>query len=231
MNRRHAIIAYRRAPGGAAGTASADLAAAAFSAWSAERPAPPGLRLSRLAGRRVAHGAGLPADKTVRAIEAQLDLVGTPGLRPDVLARMRAAPIIVVAGDGARRRHYAHGGVLLDARRLDPKKPLALFGLLQAYAGSRPARAACQPRLDRFRREALAAHVWPKTALMLQSTGDFFAATAAVYLVGTTNREPYTRAHLRQTQPAYYQWLADLFDRGVRAASGGRGGGAARRRR
>jgi len=156
----------------------------------------------------------LPADHTVRAIEAQLDLVERQRLPGNVLGLMRQAPVIVVAG-APRGVIYANGAVVLDARRLDPRKPAALYGLLQAYAERGLPGGLANGDLERFRAQAAAAHVWPKTALMLQSDGDFFAATATTYLTGATTREPYTRAHLKQTQPQCYQWLAALFDHGV----------------
>ena len=78
------------------------------------------------------------------------------------------------------------------------------------------AEVQCSERTAKqYRREAIAAHVWPINAQMLRSNGDFFAMTAGAYLAGVTTREPYTRAHLQKTQPGYYQWLAKLFDDGV----------------
>ena len=215
LNRRNAIIAIGCA-WAAAGTASADLLPPKLFDPGHAAPATALTFVYRgwsIDASRTAHA--LPADKTVRAIQAQLDLVARQGLSAGVLARMRAAPIIVVAGAAGDGVIYTHGAVLLDARRLDAKKPFALFGLLQAYADRGLPGGLANPDIARFREQALAARVWPKTALMLQNAGDFFAATAAAYLLGATNREPYTRAHLRQTQPAYYQWLVDLFDRGV----------------
>jgi hypothetical protein len=158
---------------------------------------------------------GQPAEKTVRAVQAQLDLVEHSGLKPDVLALMRATPIIVVADNRETVSYSRASGVVLNARRLDPRKPAALIGLLQAYLDRGLPGGLANPDVDRYRREAMAGHVWPNTALMLQSNGDFFAMTAGAYLVGATTREPYTRAHLQKTQPGYYQWLARLFDGGV----------------
>lgn len=155
-----------------------------------------------------------PADKTVRATEAQLDLVEHVGLKPDILAMMRATPILVV-GESRESVSYSRAAVVLNAKRMEPKKPLALLGLLQAYQDRGLPGGLANPDIDRYRREAIAAHVWPKAALMLQSDAEFFAMTAGTYLVGATTREPYTRAHLLKTQPAYYQWLARLFDGGA----------------
>jgi hypothetical protein len=157
---------------------------------------------------------GQAADKTVRLVEAQLDLVEQAGLKPDVLSLMRTTPIIAVA-DNRETVSYGKFGVVLNARRLDPKKPAALFGLLQAYLDRGLPGGLANPDIDRYRREAAGARVWPKTALMLQTDGDFFSMTAGAYLVGATTHEPYTRAHLAKTQPGYYQWLVQLFDNGV----------------
>jgi hypothetical protein len=217
LNRRHAIIALVLA--WAALGAAADsqpVLRPPFFGLVRPRPAPPlvfayhGWKVDASRSAR-----GQAADKTVRAVEAQLDLVEHAGLKPDVLALMRSVPIVVVA-DNRESVSYARAfGVVLNARRLDPKKPVALLGLLQAYLDRGLPGGLANPDIDRFRSEALAAHVWPKTALMLQSNANFFAMTAGTYLVGATTREPYTRVHLLKTQPAYYQWLARLFDGGA----------------
>jgi hypothetical protein len=179
------------------------------------KPAPPLIFVYhgwKVDASRSAHGQS--ADKTVRLVQAQLDLVEHAGLKPEVLNLMRATPIIVVA-DNRETVSYDKSGVVLNAKRLDTKKPAVLFGLLQAYLDHGLPGGLANPDVDRYRREAADAHVWPKTALMLQSDGDFFGMTAGAYLVGVTTHEPYTRAHLQKTQPGYYQWLAKLFDNGV----------------
>jgi hypothetical protein len=217
LNRRHAITALVLACAALGATAdSQPVLRPPFFGLVRPRPAPPlvfayhGWKVDASRSAR-----GQAADKTVRAVEAQLDLVEHSGLKPDVLALMRGVPIVVVA-DNRESVSYAHGsGVMLNARRLDPKKPLALLGLLQAYLDRGLQGGLANPDIDRFRSEALAAHVWPKTALMLQNNANFFAMTAGTYLVGATTREPYTRTHLLKTQPAYYQWLARLFDGGA----------------
>lgn len=162
------------------------------------------------------HGAtGQAPDRTVRQIKAQIDLVRKVGLKPDVLAAMRATPIQadpMKLGESAR---YVRGqGVLIKVAKLAPKKPVLLSGLLAAYHDQKLAAGPGQADIARFRNEAVARHVWPKSALMLQSDGDYFALTGSAYLYGAITREPYTRANLRQTQPAYYQWLAGFFDAG-----------------
>jgi len=218
VNRRHAITALVLACAALGATAdSQPVLRPPFFGLLRPRPAPPLIYTYRgwkVDASRSAHG--LSPEKTVRLVNAQLDLVEHFGLRPDVLNLMRAAPIIVVA-DNRETVTYSRppGVVVLNARRLDSKKPAALLGLLQAYLDRGLPGGVANPDVDRYRREAMAAHVWPINALMLRSNGDFFAMTAGAYLVGATTREPYTRAHLQKTQPGYYQWLAKLFDGGA----------------
>ncbi len=217
LNRRHAITAFVLACAAMGATAdSQPILQPPFFGLGRPRPAPPlvfAYHGWKVDASRTARGQ--PPDRTVRAVEAQLDLVEHAGLKPDVLALMRGVPVVVVA-DNREAVGYEHAvGVVLNARRLDPKKPVALLGLLQAYLDRGLPGGLANPDIDRYRHEAMTAHVWPKTALMLQNNGDFFAMTAGTYLVGATTREPYTRAHLAKTQPDYYQWLARLFDGGA----------------
>jgi hypothetical protein len=154
----------------------------------------------------------------VRQIKAQIDLVEHMGLKPETLAFMRTVPILAdPAKPNAQGEavHYVRGrGVVIRVNKLSPKKPILLGGLLRAYYDQRLASGPANSDIARFRTEAAARHVWPKTALMLQSDGDYFALTGSAYLHGAITHEPYTRVNLRQTQPRYYRWLAQLFDDG-----------------
>jgi len=217
LNRRNATIALALAFAGLGAAADSQaVLRPPFFGLMKPRPAPPlvfAYHGWKVDAARTARAQ--PADKTVRAAEAQLDLVEHVGLRSDVLSLMRATPITIVAENRESVSYSRAGGVVLNAKRMEPKKPLALLGMLQAYQDRGLPGGLANPDVDRYRREAIAAHVWPKTALMLQNNADFFAMTAGTYLVGATTREPYTRAHLLKTQPAYYQWLAKRFDGGV----------------
>ena len=46
---------------------------------------------------------------------------------------------------------------------------------------------------------------------MLKNEKEFFAVTASIFLNGTAEHPPYTRAKLKEAQPAYVDWLTDLF--------------------
>jgi hypothetical protein len=183
------------------------------------KPPPPSL-VFRYAGWRVdasraAHTSS-PA-RTVRAVKAQIDIVERLGLSPDTLSFMRGQPIRV---DGAKdpqlegSQYVPGGGVLMHAGRLDAKKPILLFALLEAYQAERLPGGAANAQTEAFRRQAVDSRAWPSTARMLQSNEEFFALNAGAYLYGAITREPYTRADLKKTQPQCYRWLAELFDGG-----------------
>ncbi len=184
------------------------------------RPKPsPALAFSyrgwRVDGSKAAR-AQSPA-RTVRAIKAQVDIVESLGLKPEILAFMRAQPIVCdgESASAAEASDYAPGrGVVLHARRLEAKKPILLYALLKAYQAQRLPGGFDNPDVAALRRQAVARRVWPKTARMLQSNDEFFALNAAAYLYGAITREPYTRADLKKTEPQCYRWLAALFDDG-----------------
>ena len=156
-----------------------------------------------------------PPEKTIRALKTQIDLVEHVGLSPDILNFARTTRIMADAYKPEEPVRYVPGqGVWVKIKRLDPKKPILLAGLLEAYHDQRLSTGLVSADVTRFRNEAMTRHAWPKTALMLQSDADYFGLTGATYLYGASTREPYSRAKLRQTQPEYYRWLATLFDHG-----------------
>jgi hypothetical protein len=167
--------------------------------------------------RADAAGRLQPPDKTVRAIKAQIDIVEQLNLPAPVIGSMRAQPIYADPSIGREvGRYTGDHRILLRIKRLDPKRPSLLHALLLAYQDQKLPGGFANPDIARFRGQIIAMHVWPKTAIMLENNGEFFAETASAYLCGEITREPYTRADLKKTQPDYYRWLARLFD-GARA--------------
>lgn len=155
------------------------------------------------------------ADKTVRAIKAQIDIIEQLRLSPAVMAAFRAQPIYADPSIGREvGRYSADRRILLRIKRLDAKRPTLLHALLLAYQDQHLPGGFGNPDIARYRQSISGRHVWPNTAIMLQNNGEFFAETASAYLYGEITREPYTRADLIKTQPDYYQWLARLFDGG-----------------
>ena len=156
-----------------------------------------------------------PPAKTVAAIKAQIDIVEQLHLSPAMMGFLRAQTLYADPSLGREvGRYSADHRILLRVKRLDAKRPALLNALLLAYQDQRLPGGFANPDITRFRGQIVDRHVWPKTAIMLDNNGEFFAVTASAYLYGEITREPYTRADLRKTQPDYYQWLARLFDEG-----------------
>ena len=180
------------------------------------RPAPPPALAFTYRGWKIdATGSGhaQAAERTVRLVKAQLDLVEGAGLRPEVLQTLRAVPVVVSPGLAPEAATFRPPGVIeVHARQLDARKPTLLRALMLAQYGRLDSRAAAD--VARYRQQILARRAWPRSAEMLQDDRNFFADTATAYLYGAITREPYNRANLHKTQPDYYQWLARLFDGG-----------------
>ena len=156
-----------------------------------------------------------PPDKTVRAIKQQIDLVEQLGLKPQMLEPLRAQPIYADPTIGREvGRYTADRRIALRVKRLDPKHPALLHALLLAYQDQRLPGGFANADVARYRQQIAGRRVWPKTAIMLENNGEFFAETASAYLYGAITREPYTRADLKKTQPDYSRWLAERFDDG-----------------
>jgi hypothetical protein len=208
-----AAVACAAAEAGAATSASKPALPLLF---NLPKPAPPPALKFSYRGWAVDASAAAHEQKperTVHLAKAQIDLVEGVGLRQQMLAALRAVPILVVPGvapDAADFRPPS--AVEVRARQLDARKPTLLRALLCAYYG-RLGRSLVVD-LAGFRQAILARRAWPKSAQMLQDDRDFFADTATAYLYGAITREPYNRANLRKTQPDYYAWLARLFDGG-----------------
>jgi len=221
MGRRFAVIALI-----AAGLCVGVPASSVFGATTAPflgvplfapRKPPPSLNFDYRGWRiraSAAARAGRP-DKSVRAIKAQIDIIEQLGLKPQVMNAWRALPIYADPSNGREvGRYTADHRIVLRVKRLDAKRPSLLHALLLAYQDQRLPGGFANPDVARFRQQITDRHVWPKTAIMLENNGEFFAVTASAYLYGEITREPYTRADLKKTQPDYYQWLASLFDDG-----------------
>jgi hypothetical protein len=217
MSRRLAVIALVAAGLSVGAPAAADPTPFFNVQLFAPRHPPPSLTFT-YRGWLVRAGAAAHAqrpDKTVRAIKAQIDIVEQLGLRPEVLGVVRALPIYADPSLGREvGRYTADRRIMLRVRRLDAKRPSLLHALLLAYQDQKLPGGFANPDIARFRQQITDRHVWPKTAIMLQNNGEFFAETAGAYLYGEITREPYTRADLKKTQPDYYQWLGRLFDDG-----------------
>jgi len=161
-------------------------------------------------------GRGAMADaKMIDAVKRQIDIVEQVKLKPQVIAFMRTVKVWAnPKRTGLGPGHYSHAtGVDLQMDQLEPKKPILLHELLHAFHDPQLPGGFANQDVERFYDRGSAAG-WPGDSYMMSNAHEFFAVTASVYLYGDIPRPPESRKQLRDKQPQYYQWLADLFDDG-----------------
>jgi len=193
MSRRNAVIALIAAGLCVVGQAAAAPAPFFGAPLFAPRKPPPSLDFAYRGWQVRADAAARiqRPDRTVRAIKAQIDIVEQAHLKPQMLDAWRALPIYADPSNGREvGRYSADRRILLRVKRLDAKRPSLLHALLLAYQDRRLPAGFANPDIDRFRQQIAARHVWPKTAIMLENNGEFFAVTASAYLSGEITREP-----------------------------------------
>ena len=155
-----------------------------------------------------------PDEALTGLVKHQLDITEHVGLKPDVLRFMKTVPIWA---DPMRRDsgpgHYQRAtGVDVRVRALDRDKPIILHELLHAYHDQLLPAGFRNSEIEGFFERGKAS--WPADAYMVSNNREFFAVTASVYLFGDIPRPPFSRSLLREKQPDYFKWLADLFDNG-----------------
>jgi hypothetical protein len=144
-------------------------------------------------------------------VQKQIDAIETRGFAQDILEFMRTVPLHAVASGAPA--HYIDKAKGIDFRvdALDPKKPVLLPELLRAFHEQK-LKSSEDGMIARAFQEARASGSWPADTAMMKSPQEFFAATATVYLFGAIDTPPFTPGRVRETQPAYWQWLGEVFD-------------------
>jgi hypothetical protein len=149
------------------------------------------------------------------AMRQQIDIVESVGLTPRVLEFFRAVTITMEEGACAQfpgtHACYAGGGVMVPPSVLDAQKAVILREMLHAFHARLLPQGVQNADILRFYSRAMDSGLYPAGEHLLRNQKEFFATTASVFLYGKIAREPYTRANLKQKQPAYYEFLARLF--------------------
>jgi hypothetical protein len=153
-------------------------------------------------------------DAIISSIKHQIDIVADCGAKPEVLRFFRSQEIVVRSDLRDPYGHFDRRGVSIKAAVAEPQKPIVLHELLHAFHFRAMPGGFRNAEILRFYNRAKYNRFYPEDAYVLKNVLEFFAVTASLYLWGNVDREPYTRAKLRATQPVYYAWLSDLF--GVR---------------
>jgi len=114
------------------------------------------------------------------------------------------------------------GVVMVRPVMMGGEEPLLLHELLHAFHAHVLPQGAKNPTLLLHYNAAKSQQLYPADAYLLSNEREFFAVTASVFLYGKADKEPFTRANIKQKQPDYYKFLVWLFgfdpDRGPGAA-------------
>ena len=155
--------------------------------------------------------AGQSQEAVMAPVQKQIDAIETRGFAQDILEFMRTVPLHAVAGGAPA--HYIDKVKGIDFRvdALDATKPVLLPELLRAFHEQK-LKSSEDGLIGKAFQEARASAAWPADAAMMKSPRDFFAATATVYLFGAIDTPPFSPGRVRETQPAYWQWLGEVFD-------------------
>jgi hypothetical protein len=103
------------------------------------------------------------------------------------------------------------GVVMVRPHRMTMQEPLILHELLHAYhARMMPAGVQDAKILGHYDL-AKSQQLYPADAYVVSNEREFFAVTASVFLYGKADKEPFTRAKIKEKQPDYYRYLVWLF--------------------
>jgi hypothetical protein len=149
----------------------------------------------------------------VASLKHQIDIVIDCGAKAEIMSFFTSQPVSIKPGQGDGGGHFSSKieGVTVDAVIVAPEKPVLLHELLHAYHFRVLPGALQNPDLLRFYGIARQNELYPPGAYVLKNVQEYFAVTGSLYLWGNVDRPPFNRATLRDKQPAYYQWLGDLF--------------------
>ena len=162
------------------------------------------------------------ADELVRSLQAQIDLVESLGIKPEIKAFFRRVDVKIdpstLGLTGIYRSRTSGNALVADTRRIflttrviAPDSPSLLYLLLLAYVDQRVPPDWRKAALTRWLEAAKRTDAFGNRSEMLHSPPEFFAACAAVVLWGRASREPLTREKVRDKLPDFYAWIAKEF--------------------
>ncbi len=141
----------------------------------------------------------------------QLDIVADCGVKEELLTFFRSESIIMNRGAGGGGGHSMNGGIMLDPKPQKASKPIFLHEFMHSLHHGYLPQGNRNPDVLLYYQRAKSSNLYPADAYVLKNPGEFFAVTGSLYLWGTVDRPPFTRAALEKAQPNYCQWLAKLF--------------------
>ena len=156
---------------------------------------------------------GRVPDASVQSFQAQIDIVESLAIKPDIKAFFRGVPIEVVPTTprGPGVYEFDQRILFLSVIPDPPENPIFLHELLHAYHDQRLQGGRRNPQVIAFYDAARRAKDFPDRAYMYSNPTEFFAMCASVVLWGRAAREPFTRANVREKFPALHDWIVTEF--------------------
>ncbi len=104
------------------------------------------------------------------------------------------------------------GIVMVRPLLLGSQNPVVLHELLHAFHAHMLPHGFENQGIEYFYSQAKKGDLYPADSYLLTNSREFFAVTASVFLFGQDDKEPFTRAKLKEKLPEYYKYLAWLFE-------------------
>jgi hypothetical protein len=103
------------------------------------------------------------------------------------------------------------GVVMIRPHKMTMQEPLILHELLHAYHARMMPAGVHDTKILGYYDLAKSQQLYPAEAYVVINEREFFAVTASVFLYGKADKDPFTRAKMKEKQPDYYRYLVWLF--------------------
>jgi len=103
------------------------------------------------------------------------------------------------------------GVVMIRPHKMTMQEPLILHELLHAYHARMMPAGVRDAKVQGYYDLAKSQQLYPDDAYVVTNEREFFAVTASVFLYGKADKDPFTRAKMKEKQPDYYRYLVWLF--------------------
>jgi hypothetical protein len=103
------------------------------------------------------------------------------------------------------------GVVMIRPHKMTMQEPLILHELLHAYHARMMPAGVHDTKILGYYDLAKSQQLYPAEAYVVINEREFFAVTASVFLYGKADKDPFTRAKMKEKQPEYYRYLVWLF--------------------
>lgn len=152
---------------------------------------------------------GIP-DDILSSLKAQIDLVESIEMKPEIKAAFRDQTLIL---DPTLKQPGKAGPrkLFLKPEIMPAENPVLLHELLHVYHFTRLPDGRNNATVRRFYNEAKARSLYPPQSYMMTNPAEFFAMTASVVLWGQAARPPFERETVKTRQPELYAWITSEF--------------------